>query len=428
MLVSCPPYKPVTFSDTDLLDAEFYATGDPHALWAHLRDTEPVYRCDPGDGREPFWVVTRYDDVVRVLRDYHTFSSRRGTMLCIVDLGMPDIASDEMMPDTDPPRHGQLRDPLMRALTPRVVASQEPTIRKIVRSKLLEPALDGGVFDFAQAALMFPMAFTGTLMGLPPETWPRMAELTTMTIAYDDPDYTVGSSLSTVRQAHHELFAFFQEEISRRSARDPGQDLIGILMSMDLDEEPLTERQILLNCYALLLGANVTTPHATCTMMSMMAEHPDQFRSLRDDPPLKPRCVQEVLRWSSPATNFMRYAIQEVELGGKTIQPDEPVTAWLGSANRDERAFPDPYRFDVARWPNRHVAFGIGVHRCIGSNLANLGLRIFLDELLDHVDAVEPAGPVIHLESNFVAGYKHMPIQVAPRTTGSGPARTRSER
>ncbi|WP_128801712.1 MULTISPECIES: cytochrome P450 [unclassified Streptomyces] len=414
MLLSTPPFAPVSFRDADLLDSAYYASGDPHALWAHLRENSPAHRCDPGDGREPFWVLTRYDDVHRVLRDHPTFSSRRGTMLCIIDLSMPDIASDDMMPDTDPPRHRQLREPLNRALTPRAVAGQEGSIRAQVR-RLLQPALDGSVFDVAQAALMFPMAFTGTLMGLPSEHWPRMAELTTMTVAYDDPDYSTGSPTATVRQAHHELFDFFRTEVTRRPRTDPGTDLIGILRSMDLDEDPLSERQLMLNCYALLLGANVTTPHAVCTMVSMMGEQPEQFAKVRDNPELRERCVQEVLRWASPASHFMRYAVRDVELHGRLIRAGEPVSVWLGSANRDERVFTDPFRFDVTRHPNRHVAFGVGPHYCIGAGLATLALRILLDELLDLVEAVEPAGEVAHLASNFVAGYKRMPMRLLPR-------------
>lgn len=426
MLISRPPYDHVEFDDSDLLRGAFYATSDPHALWAQLRETEPAYYCKPGGGREPFWLITRYHDVVRILSDYRRFTSRRGTMMCIVELGIPDIASDDMMPDADPPRHTQFRRPLMQALTSRAVAGQAPTIREIARSMLLEPALDGGSFDFAKAALMFPMAFTGRLMGLQEEVWPRMSELTTMTIAYDDPEFTVGSPATTIRQAHHELFDFFRDEVSRRVPSDPGADLIGILMSMEVDGQRLTEQQVILNCYALLLGANVTTPHAASTMVSLMAEHPSQFQMVRDDPALRPRCVQEVLRWSSPATNFMRYAVGEVQLHGSTIQPGEPVTVWLGSANRDERAFRDPYAFDVTRSPNRHVAFGIGPHHCIGFQLANLGLQVLLDELVNRVESVELAGDVEHLVSNFVAGYRSMPVRLTPRmrrmvshTTGS---------
>jgi cytochrome P450 len=414
MLISRPPFGPVPFTDADLLDSGFYARADLHALWTQLRDTQPAYRCDPADGREPFWVLTRYDDVARVLRDYESFSSRRGTMLCIVDLSMPDFASDDMMPDTDPPRHRTLREPLNRALTPRVVTRHEPAIRKIV-NELLDAALADEVFDIAKAALMFPMAFTGLLMGLPPQHWPRMSELTTMTIAYDDPDYTTGSPTGTVRQAHHELFAFFRDEAARRPHDDPAEDLIGTLRRMAVDDHPLTEHQIMLNCYALLLGANVTTPHVLTTMVAMMAEHPDQYQAVREHPDLIKPCVQELLRWSSPASHFMRYAVRDVELHGRLIRAGEPVSVWLGSANRDEREFDAPWTFDVTRQPNRHVAFGVGPHYCIGSGLAMLGLTIFLEEMLHRVERVEPTGEVRHLASNFVAGYKSMPVRMTAR-------------
>ncbi|MFF4873667.1 cytochrome P450 [Streptomyces sp. NPDC090109] len=423
MRLSTPPFAPADTDVTavDFLASTYYTEGDPHALWTHLRAHDPVHHFTPSDGREPFWVVTRHADVSRVLKDHSVFSSRRGTMLCIIDLSMPDIASDQMMPDTDPPRHGQLRDPLNRVMTPRAVAAQEETIRGIVR-EMLEPALDGEVFDLAQAALMFPMAFTGSMMGLPRETWDRMSRLTTMTIAYDDPEYMEKAPKPTLRQAHHELFSFFSDEIARRDRTDPGDDLIGILLRMSLEGEPLTERQIMLNCYSLLLGANVTTPHVVSTTALTMAEHPDQFRALQEDPGLRGTAMEELLRWSSPASHFMRYATADVELGGRTIREGEPVSVWLGSANRDERVFKDPFSFDITRRPNRHIAFGVGPHYCIGSGLARIALRVFLDEFAERVASVELAGEPVHLASNFVAGFKHLPVRLTPRA-GKAPAR-----
>lgn len=414
MRISTPPFEPENVRDADLLDSAYYASGNPHALWDRLRREEPAYYSDPKDGREPFWVLTRYADVARVLREYESFTSRRGTMLCIVDLGMPDIASDQMMPDTDPPRHRQLREPLSRALSPRAIQAQEGTIRTIVRD-LLRPALDGAVFDMARAALMFPMAFTGSLMGLPRENWPRMSRLTTMTVAYEDPDFATGDGKTTLRQAHHELFTFFRDEVGRRDRTDPGTDLIGILRSMDIGEGPLTTEQLVLNCYALLLGANVTTPHVLCTLVSTMAEQPGAYRNAREDPDLRRGCLEEALRWSSPASHFMRYAVRDVPMHGRTIRAGDPVTVWLGSANRDERVFDDPYRFDPVRRPNRHLAFGVGPHFCIGAGLARLALGVFLDEIVRLVERVEPAGEVAHLASNFVAGYKSMPVLLTPR-------------
>ena len=411
MRLTRPPFGPSAFSDADLLDSTFYTHADLHAIWSRLRDEQPAYRCDPADGREPFWVLTRHEDVSRVLRDHESFSSRRGTMLCIVDLSMPDIASDDMMPDTDPPRHRKLREPLNKVLTPRMVAQQEPAIRRLV-DELLEPALDGDVCDIAQIALRFPMAFTGLLLGLPQDSWSRMAELTTMTIAYDDPDYSVGSPTATLRQAHHELFAYFRDEVGRRPDDDPAEDLMGTLSRMDLDDDPLSERQIMLNCYALLLGANVTTPHVISTLVAMMAEQPSRFRAVRDDPDLRKPCVHELLRWASPASHFMRYAVRDVELHGRTIRAGEPVSVWLGSANRDERVFDNPWTFDASRQPNKQVAFGVGPHYCIGSGVATLALTVFLELFLERVQDVEIAGEVRHLASNFVAGYKNMPVRL----------------
>ncbi len=308
MKISVPPFAPEVIQDPDLLRSGYYAAGDPHALWAALRDKDPVHYCDPGGAREPFWMVTRHADSSRVLRDYESFTSRRGTMLCIIDLSMPDIASDQMMPDTDPPRHRQLRDPLHRALTWRSVESQEGSIRQVVRDMLI-PALDGEIFDLARAALMFPMAFTGSLMGMPREHWPRMSELTTMTVAYDDPDFSTGNPKKTIHQAHHELFAYFQDKVSRRDPLSPGDDLIGILRSMEIEEGPLTTEQIVLNCYALLLGANVTTPHVVCTIAATMASFPDQYRDIAGA--LEQSCVEEALRWASPINHFMRYAARD---------------------------------------------------------------------------------------------------------------------
>ncbi|WP_037853616.1 cytochrome P450 [Streptomyces sp. NRRL S-340] len=414
MIISKPPFCPVQFQDSDLLDSGFHAATDMHALWADLRDNQPLYRADPGGGREPFWVVTRHEDVSRVLRSYGEFSSRRGTILCVLDLNTADIASDNMMADTDPPRHREFREPLNKAFSPSVVATQERLLRELSRD-LIQSVLEAGVYDIAHKTMMFPMAVTGTLMGLPPESWERLAELVMMTIAYDDPDYSAGSAQATVRQARHELFEYFQKEYAQRSRDDVDPDVIGAMVGMDLSEGPMSQEQVLLNAFVLLIGANVTTPHALCTLMSVMAEHPDQFRAVQENPELRTSCLQELLRWSSPVTALMRYAVKDVEMHGRTIRAGEPVTAWIGAANRDERVFPDPYTFDVARRPNKHLAFGLGPHYCIGANLAKVGLDIFLDELLERVESIEIAGEVKHVASHFVPGYKSMPVRFTPR-------------
>ncbi|WP_030253787.1 cytochrome P450 [Streptomyces violens] len=414
MIISKPPFCPVQFQGPELLDSGFHASADMHAVWARMRDETPVHRVDPGGGREPFWVVTRHADVSRVLRNHGEFTSRRGTILCVIDLDTADVATDDMLADTDPPRHREFREPLNKAFGPPVVTEHEELIRGLARATL-RPALEADVYDIATPTMMFQMAVTGTLMGLPAESWERMVELTMMTIAYDDPSYSTGSAQATVRQARHELFEYFREEFQRRTRDDSKPDVMGVLRAMDLTEGPLSERQALLNGFVLLIGANVTTPHALCTLFTLMAEHPEQFRAVRENPDLHQSCLEEVLRWASPVTALMRYAVHDVELGGQTIRAGEPVSAWLGSANRDERVFPDPYTFDVTRRPNQHVAFGVGPHYCIGAGLARRGLRIFLEELLDMVDTIEIAGEIGHVASHFVPGFKSMPVRMTPR-------------
>lgn len=404
--MTAPATDVIDVDQYDLLDPHTYAYHDPHTIWAYLRAHRPVYRAPGG-----FWVVTRYDDVARVLRDSESFSSRHGTMLSILHANMPDLASDEMMPDSDPPRHTWLRAPVARALAHRVVRRQQDRLSGIVRD-LLAPARDGVTIDLADAALMFPMAFTGALMGVPEEDWPRLATLTTMTIAYTDPAYASGTPQQTLMRAHHELFACFADELDRRSEpRDPPEDLIDILMSMLVDGTPLSREQVLLNAYSLLLGANVTTPHAATVTVRAMAENPEQWQRLKADPTLVPDAVEEGLRWASPAMHFMRHAVKDIELDGHLIRAGEPVSAWIASANRDERVFTEPYRFDLARQPNRHLTFGFGAHYCIGAGIARLALQTLLTELARTVDHIEVAGEAVPLESNFVAGLKHLPMR-----------------
>lgn len=416
MIISTPPFCPVQFDDPDLLRSAFHATTDMHALWAHLRDVAPVYKADPGGGREQFWVVTRHADVSRVLRSHTEFSSRRGTILSVLDLNTPDIATDDMLADTDPPRHRELREPLNPAFAPSLVATHDEMIRGLARDAI-QRALDAGVYDIAHDTMMFAMSITGTLMGLPPESWERLMHVVMMTIAYEDPTYAAGNAMATVRQARHQMFEAFKEQFALRSRDDEHPDAIGIMRQMDLSEGPMTEQQAMVNGYVLLIGANVTTPHTLCTLFTQMAEHPDQFERLRHHREDLQIALAEVLRWASPVTALMRYAIQDVELQGQTIRAGEPVSAWLGSANRDERVFDDPYTFDLTRRPNRHVAFGVGPHYCIGAGMAKVTLQIFMEELLDMVETVEIAGEVQHVASHFVPGYKSLPVRFTPRKT-----------
>ena len=412
MKLSTPnPDQSIDLLDVDLLNPHFYANGDPHAVWYYLRHNAPVYKHQTKDGQS-FWVVTKYDDVCHTMKDYTTFTSERGTMLCI--LNVPDIAGGKMMAVTDPPRHAEVREPLAHALSRKAAHTMEAELRQIAID-ILAPGLTGEPWDFAEALLMLPMAFMALLMGLPKEDWGYLSRHAMMSIAYQDPEYSEGTQQDTLRQAHHGIFEYFVMEIANRRASEPTDDLIGLLMTMDAGGAKLSDEELVYDCYSLILGANVTTPYAASAIIKVMAENPGEYERWASRPQLLTSGIEEGLRWSSPTSHFMRYALHDVEMGGELIREGEAVTAWLGSANRDENVFDDPYRFDVGRKPNRHVAFGFGPHFCPGAPLARYSLQILFSEILRCVKRIELAGPVEHLASNFTAGIKHMPVVFTPR-------------
>ncbi|MFJ9774317.1 cytochrome P450 [Kitasatospora sp. NPDC101157] len=399
----------IALDTVDLADPELYASGDPHTVWHAMRERAPVHRQTLPDGRS-FWSVTTYRDVNDVLRDHTRYTSERGTLLSV--LGSADPAGGLMMAASDPPAHTALREPLSKAMSARALARWRPRIRDLVL-RLLAPLADGPL-DLAEAAASFPMAFTGALMGLPEADWARLARLTTMAVAPQDPAFQEGGGHTTLLSAHHELFRYFAQRVREVSA-DPGDDLTGFLVRMRANGRPLRQDELVYNCYSLLLGANVTTPHALAGTVLALMENPDQYRRLLAEPQLVPSAVEEGLRWSSPANHFLRHTVRDTEQHGVRIPRGDAVVAWLGSANRDASVFPDPYRFAVDRTPNRHVAFGFGPHYCVGAPLARIALGIMLEEIVRHVAEFRPAGPVRHLGSNFVAGISSLPVTAVLR-------------
>ncbi|MFH7334830.1 cytochrome P450 [Streptomyces sp. KHY 26] len=396
----------------DLFDPEFHASGDPHAVWAHLREHAPLHRQVLPDGRR-FWSVTRYDDVCRVLGDHREFTSERGSVL--TQLGHDDVSSGKMLVSTDPPRHGLLRRPLNRRLTARALADWEGRIRRAV-TEFLSPALGGGVWDVAGRAYRLPMTVAGALMGVPEEDWDDLVRWTAMAAAPDDAEFSVGSGAATLAVAHHQTFDYFASQVRARRRAEPAEDLIGHLMSMSAGDAPLTDEEVIYNCYSILLGANATTPHTVSGTLLALSEHPDQLRKAAGDPAaVVPTLVEEGLRWTSPASSFLRYAVTDTELAGSRVAAGDAVAAWIGSANRDERVFTDPYRFDVLREDNRHLAFGHGPHYCLGAPLARITFRILFDEFFRVFRSVETAGPARHLRSVFIAGLTHLPVVTEPR-------------
>ncbi len=298
----------IDLDKVDLFDPVVHAEGDPHAIWLAMRTHDPVHwqqlRPDLG-----FWSATAFDDVARVLRDHTAFTSEHGTLLNL--LGRKDPAGGKQLPATDPPRHTRMRSPIQRALNGRAVEGHRGVIRDEVR-RLFDRIVDGEPFDFAALTDQLPMAVIGTLMGLDRDDWSHLTFLTTQAVAPDDPEFVrPEGAQATLHRAHRELFACLQDAMEKRRGGGTG-DLIDVLSTMEFEDGggPLTAGEIVSNCYSLLLGANVTTPHVPNAALAELTAT-GMYADWAGHPELLDSGIEEALRWSSPTSHFIRYATHE---------------------------------------------------------------------------------------------------------------------
>lgn len=405
-----PSACPVHPAQADLVDPRLYSGGDVYGLWREIRALDRLH-WQQVDADRGFWSVVHYHEADQVLRDTGTFTSERGTLLDL--LGTDDPAGGKQLAVTDPPRHTVRQARLKRALTSKALNRQREQVRALI-VELLEPLGDGGVFDFAGAMMAMPMWVTGTMMALPRADWDWLTRATTQCIAADDPEFQEpGGRAATLSAAHMELFGYFQDLIRHR-LESPGTDLLTILLTTRFEGRAMSPGEVVSNCYSLLLGANVTTPHGPTFVLAEMTE-----TNVLDDwaahPEVGESAYSEALRWASPVNHVMRYATRDVVIRDTPVSAGDAVVVWLGAANRDERVFADPERFDIRRRPNKHLAFGIGPHYCVGHSVARVSLSLLFEELLGRYQDFRLAGRPERLVSTFASGYKHVPITARRR-------------
>jgi cytochrome P450 len=249
-------------------------------------------------------------------------------------------------------------------------------------------------------------------MGIPREDWDWLYELTRRTFGAEDAEYQLaGSARGTAAEAHSDLLLYFGELVEERRS-EFGGDVVSALAQATVEGCPLDDEDVLMNCDTILAAGDETARHAAATGLVAFIEHPEQWRLVREHPEAIDTAVEEVLRWSSPGMHVLRTATRDVEVAGELIRRGETVTVWNPSANRDERAFEAPERFDVGRSPNRHLAFGVGEHFCLGASLARMELRVLFEELTRRVAEVEVVAPVERLRSNLIGGLKRLPVRL----------------
>jgi cytochrome P450 len=385
---------------------DFDIDADPYPVWKRLRDEAPLYHNDKHD----FYALSRFDDVKRCSTDWSTYISGKGSVLELIKSGMeipPGVILFE-----DPPAHDLHRSLLSRVFTPRRMAAIEPQAR-LFCARALDPLEGAGKFDFIHdLAAEMPMRVIGMLLGIPEEDQEEIRDQIDGGMRLDDgeaPGATEGLGVMDGSR--------FAEYIDWR-AEHPSDDLMTELLNAEVDDVTGSVRRLsrdeILNYIGLLAAAgNETTTRLIGWAGKLLAEHPDQRAELAEDPGLVPGAIEELLRYESPSPVQARYVTRDVEHHGEQVPEGSVLLLMTGAANRDDRQFEDPDTFDVRRTVQQHLAFGYGIHFCLGSHLARLEGRIALEEVLKRFPTWEVDWDrALRAHTSTVRGWESLPVVV----------------
>jgi cytochrome P450 family 142 subfamily A polypeptide 1 len=390
-----------TRPDIDLLDGRFYAD-DPHPLYEWMRANEPAYF----DRHNQVWGVASYDAVLAASKDPATFSSAGGIR--------PDSGPLPMMIDMDDPAHWQRRKLVNRGFTPRRVRDSEPAIRAVC-DQLIDRVCETGECDFVRdLAAPLPMIVIGDMLGVAPPDRDRLLRWS------DDMVSAQGGNVSSeMIQAAAEAFGEYTEyaqHVIRSRRQQPADDLMSVLVHAEVDGDRFDDDEVIHESLLILVGGDETTRHVISGGMEQLLRHPDQMGRLVTDPAGIPVAAEEMLRWVSPIKNMCRTAVRDTAFFGAEVHRGQKLMLLYESANFDDGQFPDAERFDAARQPNEHVAFGFGAHFCLGNSLARLEIRVMFERLLARLPDLALVGddPLPRRQANFISGLEAMPVRFTP--------------
>ncbi|MGO9856522.1 MAG: cytochrome P450 [Acidimicrobiales bacterium] len=386
---------------------DFDIDADPYPVWKRLRDEAPLYYNEQLD----FYALSRFDDVRRGLADWKTYISGKGSVLELIKSGM-EIPPGSILFE-DPPAHDEHRGLLSRVFTPRAMLAIEPEVRRFC-ARTLDPLVGTGRFDFIHdLAAEMPMRVIGMLLGIPEEDQEAIRDRLDNALRLED-----GSAPNPPREGLGAVGGDGFAEYIEWRAQHPSDDLMTKLLNAEFEDTTGTTRKLtreeVLGYVGLLAGAgNETTTRLIGWAGKLLAEHPDQRQELVDDPSLIPGAIEELLRYEAPSPVQARLVTQDVEHHGRAVPAGSVLLLMNGAANRDERTFPDPDRFDIRRKFDQHLSFGYGIHFCLGSHLARLEGRIALDEVLQRFPTWEVDwDDAVQAHTSTVRGWESLPVTV----------------
>lgn len=420
----------MSIARVDLFAPEFLAYPYPTYEW--LRECDPVHHLGGN-----YWLVSRHEDVLRVLRDPTVLSSELGYggMLGdasarmaanpdgprdVADTGMgvllQSFAGLRVLISTDPPDHSRLRRLVNREFTPRAIGAIESRVQRVC-DRLVQEMIDArgdGVVDVWQhLSYPLPTMVIAEMLGIPPE---RRADFKRWSDSIvNDMSLGGGGDISRGAASAIEMFEYFDGVIAARRA-EPRDDLISLIVARPPDgDEPLTTAELIAFCVLLLIAGNETTTNLLGNFFEAMHEYPDELQSLRDDPALIPSAVEEALRYDSPIQGIWRGLRESADIGGVEIPRGGRLMTLFASANRDASVFgSDAETFRSDRNPRDHVAFGNGIHLCLGASLARLEARVAISTLLRRTRSIERAGEPVRPLSPVLRGVRSQPLRLVP--------------